>query len=160
MWFCSHNFCKPWFRILLSTVSWEIQINKQTKNLLGSTTASKCESFKHLKQKDCFWTASNLDTVTKNCFLKKSFLVLFVCIYFPCIVLIYLQAEYQNLCLWAVMWKKNRSTCLVTDSHSSRSREEQDNCHAKPNCAGSNALHLPPDTCEQSATNLKQKIRR
>lgn len=85
-------------------------------------------------------------------------LVLFACTYFPCIVLICLQAEYQDLCLCAVMCKKNGSTCLVTDGHSSRSREEQDDCHARPNCAGSDALHLPPDTCEQSATNLKQKI--
>lgn len=57
------------------------------------------------------------------------------------------------------MGKKNGSTCVVTDSHRSRNRKEEEDCHTKPNYAGSNVLHLPLDTCEQSATNLKQKIR-
>lgn len=56
------------------------------------------------------------------------------------------------------MGKKNGHTCLVTDGHRSRNRKEKEDCHTKPNYAGSNALHLPLDTCEQSATNLKQKI--
>lgn len=55
------------------------------------------------------------------------------------------------------MGKKSGSTCLVTDSHRSRNRKEE-GCHTKPNYAGSNVLHLPLDTCEQTATNLKQKI--
>lgn len=55
------------------------------------------------------------------------------------------------------MDKKNGSTCVVTDSQRSRNRKEED-CHTKPNYAGSNVLHLPLDTCEQTATNLKQKI--
>jgi len=56
------------------------------------------------------------------------------------------------------MGKKNGNTCLVTDSHRSRNRQEEEDCHTKPNYAGSNVLHLPLGTCEQSATNLKQKI--
>lgn len=54
------------------------------------------------------------------------------------------------------MGRKSGSTCLVTDSHRSRNRKEED-CHTKPNYAGSNALHLLLDTCEQTATNLKQQ---
>lgn len=62
-----------------------------------------------------------------------------------------------DLCLWSVMGETNGSTCLVTDSHGSRNRKEEEDCHTKPNYAGSNVHHLPLDTCEQSATNLKQK---
>lgn len=55
------------------------------------------------------------------------------------------------------MGKKSGSTCLATDSHGSRNRKKED-CHTKPKYAGSNVLHLPLDTCEQTATNLKQKL--
>lgn len=114
--------------------------------------------FQAQKAERLLWNCFKLSSFQKRD-LKQSCIISCVHIFLFSMCSCYLLKNFQywDLCLWSVMGKKRTSTCLVTNSHRSRNRKEED-CHTKPNYAGSNVLHLPLDTCEQTATNLKKKI--